>query len=361
MGSGNAPRQAVPLVIGTMASVPRVSFGIIALNAQPFLEYNLRALYPFAHQLLVVEGATSAARSLATAQGHSQDETMDMLLRFQEKEDPENKLQIITAKDRGYSDGFWPEKDDMSHAYSERITGDWLWQVDSDEFYKIEDMHAVLSILDEDPDITAVSFPYYEFFGGFDYVITGKWQLVEYPLIPRLFRWKTGYKYLAHRPATVVNESGKDLRAISWVRSPKNGNSAILLFHYSYVFPKQAAQKVGYYSNVDWTDSFRGNQKWLDESFFKLAAPLFLGERGKPILQWLERYRGPHPELIDQLREDIRQGIVREPLRRTEDIEALLASPGYRLTTWILHRVMPWFWRARRWWKTRLMGKDTET
>jgi hypothetical protein len=48
-----------------------ISFGIIALNAQPLLEYNLRALYPFAHQLLVVEGATEAARSLATEDGHS--------------------------------------------------------------------------------------------------------------------------------------------------------------------------------------------------------------------------------------------------------------------------------------------------
>lgn len=344
-----------------MASIPRISFGIIALNAQPFLEYNLRALYPFAYQLLVVEGATEAARSLATEKGHSQDETLDMLLQFREKEDPERKLQIITAKDRGFSSGLWPEKEDMSRAYSDRVDGDWLWQVDSDEFYKMRDMQAVISILEDDPGITAVSFPYYEFFGGFGYVITGKWQLVEYPIIHRLFRWQPNYRYVAHRPATVVNEAGEDLRNIHWVRAPKNGNFPIFLYHYSYVFPKQAMQKVGYYSNVLWTEAFRQNQQWLEGSYLRLKAPLFLSERGRPILQWLERYRGGHPEAIQQLQEDIHRGVVREPLRHTADIEELLRSPGYWLATRILHVIMPWFWRARRRLKVIFARENVQT
>ena len=35
---------------------PRISFGIIVLNGEPFTRYNLRALYPFAHQIIVAEG-----------------------------------------------------------------------------------------------------------------------------------------------------------------------------------------------------------------------------------------------------------------------------------------------------------------
>ena len=37
---------------------PRVSFGIIVLNGEPFTRYALRALYPFAHQIIVAEGAS---------------------------------------------------------------------------------------------------------------------------------------------------------------------------------------------------------------------------------------------------------------------------------------------------------------
>jgi hypothetical protein len=38
-----------------------IIFGIILLNAQPFLEYNLHALYPFCHQIIVVEGALQSS------------------------------------------------------------------------------------------------------------------------------------------------------------------------------------------------------------------------------------------------------------------------------------------------------------
>lgn len=338
----------------------RISFGIIALNALPFLEYNLRALYPFAYQLLVVEGATQAAKSVATGDGHSLDGTLESLRRFLETQDPEHKLQVITAQDEGYPSGFWPEKDYMSRAYAKRATGDWLWQVDADEFYKREDMQEVISMLEDDPSISAVSFPYREFFGGFDYVITGKWHLVEYPRVHRLFRWQSNYAYVSHRPTTVVDEKGRDLRTMNWLSAPKRGNRPIFMFHYSYVFPKQARQKVGYYSNVTWTEAFRENQRWMDESYLGLKSPLFLGEKGKPIFQWLERYRGHQPEVIKQLRADIEHGKIREPLRPTEDIEKLLKSPVYWFATRLLRVVMSPFWKARRWLKMTFARSKTQ-
>ncbi len=329
----------------------RISFGIIALNAQPFLEYNLHALAPYAHQLLVVEGATVAAKSLAKEDGHSQDGTLEMLMHLKESGGLRERLQVITAQNEGNQSGFWTEKDQMSQAYAKKATGDWLWQVDSDEFYKETDIKTVLSLLENDPRITAVSFPYYEFFGGFDYIITGKWHLVEYPRVHRLFRWREGYTYLSHRPATVVDKNRTDLRTKKWISTPMNGTKPIFMYHYSYVFPKQAKQKVDYYSNVSWTDAFQGNQRWMEESYLKLKTPLFLGEKGAPIFQWLERYRGSHPEAIVQLRKDLKHGILKEPLRQTFDIEKLLNSPMYWLATRILHTVLPPYWRLRRWLK----------
>lgn len=325
-------------------SQPRVTFGIIALNAQPLLEYNLRALYPFAHQIIVVEGAVQTAAPLARVDGHSQDDTWERLQRFQREEDPEGKLILVSAADEGYADGFWPEKNEMSQAYAKRATGDWLWQVDSDEFYHPEDIRAVLERLQAVPGITAVAFPYVEFFGGWDYVITGKWHIQNYPLIYRLFKWGQGFRYTDHRPATVVDQNDRDLRAVKLESTPQRDGKPIVLHHYSYVFPKQALQKVGYYSQVTWTDSFKRNQQWYEKNYLRLEEPLFLGEKGRPILQWLQRFRGQHPPAIQQLRADLDSGQLAEPLRPVEDIERLLRSPWYWLATRVLGAVMPIYW-----------------
>lgn len=327
----------------------KISFGIIALNGQPFLEYNLRGLYPFAHQIIVVEGAVRAAASLATPDGHSTDGTLQMLQEFQMKEDPQGKLSIVTALDEGYADGFWPEKDEMSQAYAKRVTGDWLWQVDSDEFYRSEDMKSIAAQLEADPSITTVSFPYIEFFGSFDSVISGLYHLYEQPLCHRIFRWGPGYRYVSHRPPTVVNESGVDLRSLHWIGNPRIGTQTMFMFHYSYVFPRQARQKVGYYSHVGWTGAFRENQRWFEESYLALRRPMFLGERGG--LQWLERYKGTHPEPIQDLMSDLAAGNISEEMRGSEDIQNLLGSPAYSLARWAARLFLSVYWPVRRAWK----------
>lgn len=332
-------------------SRPLVSFGILALNAQPLLEYNLRALYPFAHEIIVVEGATRAAASLATVDGHSTDGTLEMLDEFTRRHDPDKKLRVITAIDEGYADGFWPEKDEMSRAYAKRITGQWLWQVDSDEFYKSEDMRAVLSRLEDDPSPDTISFPYLEFFGGFSSIVTGQWHLYEHKLFHRVFRWGPGFQYTSHRPPTVLDANGINLREKSWISFPKNGNKSICLFHYSYVFPKQAQQKVGYYANVDWTNAFRQNERWYQESYQQLKRPMFLGEKGWPNLQWLEAYDGQHPEIIQILRRDLAAGRVDEPVRVAEDIRHLVDSPVYWIQRVVARAFLASYWPVRSIWK----------
>lgn len=326
----------------------KISFGIIALNAQPFLVHNLRALYPFAHQIIVVQGATRAAASLATPEGHSTDDTLQALSRFQSHEDPEGKVQVLQAKDEGFADGFWPEKDQMSQAYAKRATGEWLWQVDSDEFYLTGDMQKVIGLLEGPEPVSGISFPFYEFWGGFDYVTTGKWYLQEFTSVPRVFRWGRGYTYQSHRPPTVLDETGKDISEQNWLSGREMRRLGIYMYHYSYVLPKQAQQKVGYYSHVSWTDSFRHNARWYARSYQNLRSPLFLGERGWPILQWLERYGGPHPQQIQHLRADLEAQKISEPLRPNADIEKLLNSPLYLLATKLLRLVMLPYWRLRR-------------
>lgn len=315
--------------------MPRVSFGMIVLNGMPFLEYNLRALYPFAHEIIVVEGACRAARAMATDEGHSTDGTQEALRLFKKEHDPEDKLIIVTGEDDGRPDGFWNEKDEMSQAYARRATGEWLWQVDYDEFYLEEDMRRVFEMLGSDSSISGASFPMRQFWGGFDYLQTGDWFLYHFTDVRRLFRWRPGYRYVSHRPPTVVDEGGRDLRAGHWLSHRRMRQAGIHMYHYSYVLPKQAREKVAYYANCQWTNEFRNIDQWFSERYMRLGEPFHVGE-GCEYFTWLERYNGPHAVQIQTMRRDIECGLLKVELRRTDDIERLLARPSFMLGRWFV-------------------------
>jgi hypothetical protein len=302
---------------------PRVTFGIIVLNGEPFTRYCLRALYPFAHEIIVVEGACEAAAAVATHDGHSTDGTLEALQRFKAEEDPQGKVQIVCRE------GFWSEKDEQSQAYAERATGDYLWQVDIDEFYHPKDMDAVLDVLRADPEITGVSFQHIMFWGGFDYLTDGWYLRRNLKGINRVFRWGPGYRYVTHRPPTVHDPSGRDLHTIKWISGNCLERRGVLLHHYSLVFPKQVVEKCEYYSAAAWANR-QGARAWAENSFLKLRKPYRVHNvYTQP--SWLERFRGTHPPQIESMRSDISQGRLQVVVRPSDDVEHLLRSRRYRL------------------------------
>jgi len=318
----------------------KISFGIIVLNGEPFTRYNLRALYPFAHQIIVVEGATPAAAGIATPQGHSRDNTLEIVQSFQRDEDPDGKVILVTAEQEGHPDGFWPgEKDQMSHAYATRVTGDYLWQVDVDEFYQPEEMNRMVAYLQANPDVTAATFKMITFWGGIDYLADGWFLRRGEDQYHRLFKWNTGYRYAAHRPPTVVDERGVDLRKIKWLAASDTNKLGIRLYHYSLVFPKQVAEKTEYYQNVDWARRTKALQ-WAEESYETLQRPYRVHNIYK-YPSWLERFSGEHPPEILALQRDLRQGHLAIELRSAADIEQLLKSPGYRAGRTLLKVLTP--------------------
>lgn len=332
---------------------PRVTFGMIVLNGEPFLRYNLRALYRFAHEIIVVEGPAPAAASIVTPDGHSTDGTLDTLREFKQNEDPDDKVTIVTAEDEGYPNGFWPgEKDEMSEAYARRATGDYLWQVDVDEFYKPEDMRAVIQILVEDADITAMSFKTFSFWGGFDYTVDGWYLRRGAAIYHRLFRWGPGYHYVTHRPPTVHDPDGHDLRSLRWIGGHELSGRGIALYHYSLVFPKQVVDKCEYYGNAAWARRAKA-QQWAQNVFLNLQRP-YRVHNVYDYLSWLERFEGEHPPQIEALRADIRSGRLTIDLRPTEDIERYLRSPAYCLGRAVLKLSEPFDRRLRPWWRRLL-------
>src|SRR5690606_423004 len=107
----------------------RISYVMNVLNGEPFITYQLRSIYPFAHQIVIVEGAYRKFAHAATPDAHSTDRTRELIRAFP---DPERKIALIERE------GFWSDRLDMCNAFLPRVTGDAIWQVDADEFYMPE-------------------------------------------------------------------------------------------------------------------------------------------------------------------------------------------------------------------------------
>lgn len=307
----------------------RITFGMIVLNGEPFTLYNLRSIYQWAHQIVVVEGACLAASSVATEDGHSSDGTLDVLRRFKLEEDPENKVNIVTAEDEGHPNGFWPgEKHEMSQAYAKRVTGNFLWQVDVDEFYRTEDMPAIISLLKSGVD--AVTFPTYSFWGGLDFLENGEYFIAHRASeFARLFAWGLSYTYSTHRPPTVLDQDNVDTRNKKWIRASQLRKSNIYMYHYSMLLPKQVMEKCSYYSKVNWA-SFQELEQYAEEVFFALKKPFAVCNSLHCPLSWIESFHGSHPNQIMNMINNVQLGMhAGIELRNTEDISLLLKSPSY--------------------------------
>ena len=326
---------------------PRVTFGVIVLNGEPFTRHTLRSLYRYAHEIIVVEGAALGAANIATADGHSRDGTLDALRDFKANEDPDRKITLVTAEDDGHPNGFWPgEKDEQSRAYARRATGDWLWQVDIDEFYRADEMERILARLALEPRVDAMTFRQITFWGGLDYLADG-WYLrrgaADYH---RLFRWGPGFEYTSHRPPTVVDDHGRNLRDGCWFDADMTESMSVRLYHYSLLLPKQVIEKCDYYANADWARR-TGAIEWANDAYLTLHRP-FRVHNVFAYPSWLDRFRGEHPAEVLRMVEELRRPGSEIALRETADIERLLRSPWYRLGREVVRGLDPWDLRVRR-------------
>ena len=331
---------------------------MIVLNGEPFTPYTLRALYPYAHEIIVVEGAAPGAANIASADGHSLDGTLDSLRAFKADEDPDDKLTIVTR------DGFWSEKDEMSQAYARRATGDYLWQVDVDEFYQPRDIEAICDLLRERPSITAVSFESVFFWAAPEYRVDSWYLRRGEAEFHRLFKWGEGYRYVTHRPPTVVDAGGRNLRRQHWIRAKDLKARGIHLYHYALLLPKQVREKSEYYSRAEWARR-QDALAWADEAYFALRHP-YHAHNVYEYPGCLYRFTGAHPPQVVQMWRDLNDPQSPYDLRPRDDIEALLDSRRYRLGRALVmaaNRPALWLRSARircKRWLARLLPRSAK-
>jgi hypothetical protein len=236
----------------------KITFGMIVFEGDYVLKQCLEQVYPFASQILIAEGPVSYWQRQGRTT--SLDNTNKILNEFP---DPENKIKVVH--------GQYDEKDDQCRAYMQHINDDidYLWNLDSDEVYKTEDLEKIIKFLEKEKP-TSVGLRSCSFYGGFDNYLTG-FELKQDNFL-RIFRYVSGSTWLTHRPPTMKYPIEANIR-YKHINSEIMYNSlGVQMYHYSYVFPVQVHTKVNYYK-----DSVSRNN-CIDDYFNTIYLPWVNGD-----------------------------------------------------------------------------------
>ncbi|MBN1817454.1 MAG: glycosyltransferase, partial [Sedimentisphaerales bacterium] len=295
---------------------PRFSFIMIVLNGMPLIEYSLRAVYAFAHEIIIVEGAVEDAMFAANPDGSSKDGTVQFLQSFP---DPERKLRILRGR--------WPEKCQMQNAALSHVTGDYVWLIDSDELYRKSDMERVAALLQQDPAITQVNFIPFNFWKGLEYILDCPVFHEPSGHYRRIFKYVRGARFTTHRPPTMIwPGEPRTVEQIKLLDGTTTRNMGIHMHHYSYVLDSQVAQKTEYYARrgprivngLDRDEWYRRcYQQWTPENRAQIEAryPVWIGDR----CSYTEPFTGDHPEVMAEF--------AQKHLKKTDLVKTEPAMP----------------------------------
>jgi len=211
----------------------KIAFGMIVFEGDYVLKQCLEQVYPFAEQILISEGPVEYWQQRGKLS--SEDNTNNILNSFP---DPDNKIIIVH--------GQFKEKDDQCKAYMPYLKEDidYIWNLDSDEIYKTEDIKKIIEFLKVEKP-TSVGIQSCSFYGGFDNYLTG-FELNRDNFL-RIFRILPGSTWATHRPPTIMYPKGANIInkhvPSDWIYK----NLGVQMYHYSYVFPRQVETKISYY------------------------------------------------------------------------------------------------------------------
>ena len=304
LNNQDTPAPSVPSQVPVVSGNPfpetvykpklKYSFGMIVLNGDDFIEYAIKSVYDFAHEIIIVEGAVQEAMFMVGPDGGSRDKTIDLIESFP---DPDHKIRLIRGK--------WTDKTEQSNVYLRLATGDYVWQIDSDEVYKREDLVKLDEILAANQDsvdmvsITALNFYHNLWTIGKG----GRWEAKEDP-IRRIFKNKPGAHFTTHWPPTLVYGDGSTV--VGHLEQDTLAEQfGIYFYHYSYVTRKQVEEKVEYYNRKGYSPVVGSDlSTWYDQVWSKWTHPGCEVEklhgshvnRRRPT--WTEYFTGEHPEVM---------------------------------------------------------------
>lgn len=208
------------------------SYGMIVHNGEKFTAEAVANIYEIAYDIVIVEGCEPEALFMATSDGFSVDKTELVIKNIS---DPQNKITYIRA-------GRCASKTDQCNLYMQKVKGDYIWELDSDEIYHPEDIVEIDEILYKG-QYECAEIPFWHFWRDAFHVVRGtSWEIP----IRRVFKRQEGDLYKSHRPPEIVRKSWNSMKILSAdVLREKN----IYCYHYGFVDNQRTKWKVAYHCN----------------------------------------------------------------------------------------------------------------
>lgn len=253
----------------------KITFAMITFNTDFVLKHVLDSVLPFAHKVIVVEGSVDfwSSRGIKT----STDDTNDILNSYGDK------ITVIR--------GNWPEKTEMCRAFMPHVPPDtdYLWCLDSDEVFKPIDIVKIIKYLFQKQP-SSLGFQSNTFFGGFDHIMTG---FERNHSFKRILKYTDGCTYKTHRPPTLSFVDGfEPNRGIKGVQTYIE--TGVEMYHYSYVSPRQVAEKILYYKTA-----VINSGQCIPDYFNSVWLPWVISPENRELIE--QEFDGVH-EFIPQVR-----------------------------------------------------------
>jgi glycosyltransferase involved in cell wall biosynthesis len=255
--TGNIPPEPA-----TAVSDLSIHFFTIVLNGEPFIRYHLDMLMklPFRWHWHIVEGVAELVQDTAwsVATGGRVDASFHE--RARSKDGTSEYLDAIAAAHpdritlyRKPLDKSWYGKLEMVSAPLNNIREECLlWEIDSDEIWRAEQIAAVRNRFLEKPEKTAAYF-WCHCFVGPDSLISTRYNYAENPAQEwlRVWRYKPGDHWAAHEPPKLIRSArgfrDVDVARIEPIMHDETEAIGAVFQHFAYVTDEQVRFKEVYY------------------------------------------------------------------------------------------------------------------
>ena len=293
----------------------KISYAMNVVNGEPFIKYQLDSIYKFAYEIIIVEGAYKKFAH-ATNNGRSKDKTLEIIRSYPDIED---KIKLIVNK------GYYEDRMEMCNEFLKHISGDIIWQVDADEFYKEETHTHIYELFKNDDELDMVSFNFQDYFASTEYFISGNEHL-HLDDVNRVHRFNQGETWKSQRPPTFLDKNGKDKVIKKKIDGPTLMSQGHIMHHGTMMFDDQIKDKFKYYSmlfNVN-KPTFWYKNVWINfNNKFGVAG-------FKYNITYLKRNNMTPPKDLLAMMADIENGKISNfKLRNNEDIENFISSFSY--------------------------------
>jgi len=279
----------------------KIAFCCIVFNGDYVIKEMIDCIYPYANQIIIVDGVVEYWAN----QGFngSVDDTIKIIESYP---DPDKKIILhknIVCK----------EKTGLCQNFMQSVAPDtdYIWCIDSDELFKPNAIERAIKLL-EDRKPEACYLQNTTFFGGFDHILTGFERDYQ---VKRILKYREGCDYIEHRPPTL---SGEDKGGL-FIKNQEMTANGIEVYHYSYVFPKQVNDKVGYYKKCI------SLHNCIDDYFDLVWLRWVLHPEDRAFIE--NAYQGVHefkPAYRGECRTELFKGEHPEPIKKS--IESLKAK-----------------------------------